>query len=151
MGFFDSMKVDLFSEMKGTVTINERPVAGAVITRAAIPNNEKRYSDSTTTDSEGHFRFDRMQTSMFLKLLPTSIVVQQKIIIEYEDKQYLAWETNNFDGRNKGELNEHEVIGTGREFDIDLKCELTNNTADKAGAYTLVISGICNWDGQKIL
>jgi len=151
MGFFDAMKINLFSEMKGVVTINEKPVAGAIIKRTAIPNNDKEYTDSSTTDSEGRFHFNRMETSLFLKLLPTSIVVAQKVVINHGGQTYLAWEAGNTGGNDKGELNEYDVIGSGKEIDIDLKCELTNKETNKAGAYTLVISGICNWDGQKVL
>jgi len=40
-----------------------------------------------------------------------------------------------------------DVIYTDKEIAIDFKCELGNKVTDKAGAYTTVISGICNWNG----
>ena len=43
------------------------------------------------------------------------------------------------------------AIGTNREIDIDLRCELTADSTSKAGAYARVITGICNWNGQRIL
>ena len=151
MGFFDAMKVNLFSEMKGVVTLNGEPVSGAKIVRNAVPNNDKKYVDSTVTDSLGKFRLGEMETQMFLKLFPTQIVVYQKVIIEYEGQPYLAWEAGYTGGKNKGELNEYDAIGTDKEIDINLRYELTDTESDKAGSYTLVISGICNWDGQKLL
>lgn len=151
MGFFDAMTVTLFSEMKGVITQGGEPVSGAVVTRTAIPNNDKTYTDSATTDSAGVFSFRKLEANMFLKLLPTSIVVSQKVVISYQGNQYLAWQAGNTNGVDKGELNEHDFIGTDKEVDINLQCELNSNETDKAGAYTLVISGICNWEGQKIL
>lgn len=151
MSIFDSMKVNLFSEMKGVITFNGKPVAGALVSRTAVPNNDKEYTDSTTSDSEGRFYFNKMEAHLFLKLLPTQIIVYQKVIVEHENKQHVAWETSSANGKNKGELNEMDIIGTDEEVDIDLSCELTEQEKDKAGSYTTVISGICNWNGQKIL
>lgn len=150
MSIFDSMKVNLFSEMKGIVTLEGKPVVGALISRTAIPNDEKEYTDSTKTDSEGRFYFDKMETRRFLKLLPGQSTVLQKVIIQHADKQYLAWETFIVSERYKGELNEWDTIGTDKEIDIDLKCELTAKNIDKSAA-NHVISGICSWNGQKTL
>lgn len=151
MAFFDSMKVNLFSEMQGVVTLNGKPVPGATLSRTAIPNNDKKYTDSTVTDAEGRFHFDRMETHMFLKMLPGQSTVAQEVIIEHEGQQYTAWKTAAAGDNDKGELNELDAIGTDREITIDLSCELTASSTDKAGAYTTVISGICSWAGQKIL
>jgi hypothetical protein len=150
MGFFNAMKVNLFSEMKGVVTLEGKPVAGAVITRTAVPDNGKDYTDSTTTDSAGRFRFERMEMYNILNILPGSSTIFQKVFIKYDGQQYLAWETVTR-GHNKGELNEYDVIGTDKEIDIDLKCELTAEKTKKEGSYISVISGICNWEGQKVL
>lgn len=151
MSLFDAMNVNLFSEMKGIVTLEGKPVAGALITRTAIPNNGKEYTDHTKTDDEGRFHFNKMETRMFLKLLPSEPSVNQTVVIEYSDNSYIAWETGAAGDTNKGELNEMDVIGTDKEIDIDLTCELTAESTYKAGAYTTVISGICSWYGQKIL
>jgi len=145
------MKVNLFSEMKGVVTLDGKPVSGALLKRTAIPNNDKEYTDNTTTDENGRFHFNKMETKMFSKFLPGESRVHQKVVIDYNGKQYIAWETAAASDVDKGELNESADIGTSREIEINLKCELTADKTDKAGAYTTVISGICSWDGQKIL
>ena len=150
MSIFDSMKVNLFSEMNGVVTLEGEPVAGALITRSANPDNDREYTDSAKTDNEGQFHFDRMETRMFAKLLPSQKSVSQKVIIEHEGRQYLAWEAITSD-TDKGELNEMDVIGTDKELGINVKCELTAAETKKAGAYITVITGICSWDGQKLL
>ena len=151
MAFFDSMKVNLFSEMRGVVTLDGQPVSGVTLTRTAIPNNDKEYTDSTVTDAEGRFHFNKMETSMLLKILPGDSTVAQEVIIEHDGKRYIAWKTAATGDNDKGELNELDAIGTERELTIDLTCELTANSTDKAGAYTTVISGICSWAGQKLL
>lgn len=152
MGFFDSMKVYLFSDMKGVVLYEGKPVEGAKIIRTAMTNNDKEHKDSTTSDSTGHFQFDQMDTKLFLKLLPTTIRVNQKIIIEFKGQQYLAWKAFT-GGENKGELNNTDVIGTSKEININLNCELTASESIKASESisTSGIKGICSWEGQKIL
>ena len=150
MGVFDSMIVNLFSEMQGVVTLQGKPVSGAVITRTSMPAN-KQYIDSTTTDEAGRFSFDRATTKSFLKLLPGDDSIYQKVVILHEGVEFVAWETGGANASHKGELNEQDVIGTEKEIDINLICELTDPVTYKAGAYTTTISGICTWEGNKIL
>lgn len=133
-----------------SITAEGKPVAGALITRTAIPNNDKVYTDSTKTDTHGNFRFERMTANSFLKILPGQSTVYQKIIIHYNDIEYLAWKTVLISERDKGELNTEEVIGTDKEIEINLKCELTTDKIRKSAANN-VITGICSWDGQKVL
>ena len=98
------MKVNLFSAVKGVVTLNGKPVVGALIKRTAIPNSDKEYFNSIKTDSEGRFSFPVMETHLWLKLLPGQSTVFQKMLIEYNGEQYLGWEGTT-DDTNKGELN----------------------------------------------
>ena len=151
MAFFDSMKVNLFSEMKGVVTLEGKPVSGASITRTAIPSNDKEYTDSAQTDDAGHFSFGAMETHMFLKLLPSDSSIHQKIVINYAGQQYLAWKILAASDRPNGELNERDVIGTDQEIFIDLVCELTASETAKAGAYTSAVFGLCTWPNAKVL
>lgn len=150
MAFFDSMNANLFSEMKGVVTLNGEPVSGAVISRKATPDNGKEYKDSTQTDAQGRFRFGVMETLMPGRILPGEKTVFQEVFIDHDGKRYLAWKaaTNDVD---KGELNKRNAIGTDKEIDIDLTCELNAPETKKKGAYTTVITGICSWEGQQLL
>jgi len=150
MGLFDAMTVNLFSEMQGVVTLHGKPIVGATVTRTAMPAG-KEYIDSTTTDSSGRFSFERATTKSFFKLLPGDDSVFQKVLISYDGAEYVAWETGGASATNKGELNELDVIGTEKEIDINLVCELNAPVSYKAGAYTTTISGICTWEGNKIL
>ncbi len=151
MAFFDSMKVNLFSEMKGIVTLEGKPVSGASLTRTAIPSNDKEYTDTAQTDRAGRFSFGPMETHMFLKLLPSNSTIYQKMTIDYAGKQYLAWKILAASDRPNGELNEHDVIGTEQEVLIDLVCELTAPETAKAGAYTSAVFGLCTWANAEIL
>lgn len=151
MSLFDSITVNLFSEMKGVVTQNGTPIAGATVRRKAITGSKKEFTDSAVTDKEGRFHFARMTTKMVSKLLPSQPGVYQEVTIEYQDSSYLAWKTYTASDYDKGELNKKGDIGTDREIAIDLTCELTAPDTDKAGAYTSVISGICSWENQKLL
>ncbi|MFC1751081.1 DUF6795 domain-containing protein, partial [Pseudomonadota bacterium] len=150
MAFFDSMNANLFSEMKGVVTLNGKPVSEAVIVRTATPDSGKEYTDSTQTDAQGRFHFARMEAFMPSRLLPSEKTVSQEVVIEHGGKKYLAWKaaTNDVD---KGELNKRSAIGTDKEIDINLSCELSAPETKKRGAYTTVITGICSWEGQQLL
>ena len=151
MAFFDSMKVNLFSEMQGIVTLEGKPVSGATVTRTAIPSNDKEYTDTTQTDNAGRFNFGVMETHLFLKLLPSNSTIHQKIIIDYAGQQYLAWKILAASDRPNGELNERDVIGTEQEVFIDLVCELTAPETAKAGAYTSAVFGLCTWPNAEFL
>ena len=150
MAFFDSMKVNLFSDMKGVVTLNGEPVAGAVVKRLADPGN-KKYRDEKITDAQGRFSFPRMEMHTVWKLLPAAVVISQKVTIEYEEQEYLAWAMEAYNGRYQGELNNIRILGTGDEVDIDLVCELTGEESRKKGAGVRVIEGMCVWQDATII
>jgi len=149
MAFFDSMKVNLFSDMKGVVTLNGEPVAGAVVKRLAKP--EKSYWDETITDAQGNFSFDVMKMHTLWKLLPGQVTILQKVTIEYQGQEYLAWKMGGANGRYKGELNEIDVLGSGGEIDIDLICELTAKETAKSAAGIQIVRGICTWKDAEII
>lgn len=151
MGFFDSMKVSLFSEMKGVVLccskVNLLRVQKSHVVQFRIMIKSTKI---VISDSTGHFQFGRMETHLFLKLLPVSISVHQKVFIEYNGQKYMAWITSN-SGKYKNELNELNDIGTNKEISIDIKCELTAKEHYRAGASATTIKGICSWLSEKIL
>lgn len=144
-GIFDSMKINLFSDMQGIVTMNGDPVSGAVVKRSATPASNKKFTDSFVTKVDGRFQFDRMVTNSFLKILPGDPSVYQKVTIEYNGRSYLAWEILAASDRYKGELNDRDVIGTEKQVDINLLCELTAKSTQKEAAGSSVVSGICTW------
>ncbi|MFC1750926.1 DUF6795 domain-containing protein [Pseudomonadota bacterium] len=151
MAFFESMKINLFSDMKGIVTLNGEPVDGAVIKRLAKPSNKKEFRDQTVTDAEGRFELPVMETSSFLKLLPMDSSVYQMVTIEYLGNIYEAWKLSAASDKYKGELNSDEMIGTSDEIDIDLVCELTSEVTAKKARGLRAVGGICTWSDAVIL
>ncbi len=57
MGFFNLFIIHVFSDVSGIVTFQGEPVEGAKIIRTADHQNDKVYTDTTTTDKDGKFSF----------------------------------------------------------------------------------------------
>ena len=132
MGLFDFMKVCLFSEVNGVVTLEGKPVAGAEIVRSA-EINDKPYTDKTVTDENGRFHFDAMYTHSVNKILPMEPVIPQKILIKPQGHEYLAWEMTKHDYGINDEI----------KMPIRLACELLNKESGKEYGPT-VVWGICS-------
>ena len=127
------------------------PVSGAVVKRQAIPSNNKKYTDQVVTGKDGKFEFGRMEASFYLKLLPGDSSIYQKIIIEYESKEYVGWEILAAPDRYKGELNDENIIGTDKEVEFNLNCDLGSKSTQKEGSGLNVVTGICTWPGAKVI
>jgi len=131
--------------------LNGDPVEGVLLKRVAVPGSGKEYRDEVITGAKGQFVFSRMETSSVMKLLPGNSSVFQQMTIEYQGKEYLAWRIGAASDRYKGELNDDDVLGSGKEIDIDLVCELTATETMKSAADLTVVSGICTWVGAEII
>jgi hypothetical protein len=139
MGLFDFLKVCLFSEVNGVVTLEGKPVAGAELVRTAMIN-DKEYTDKTVTDEGGKFHFDAMYTHSINKIVfIIEPVIPQTMTIFHNDKEYLGWRTSKRDYHMNAELD--------GEREIDLKCELTNERSVKYQTLGSNISGICDLEG----
>lgn len=122
-GMFDFMKVYLFSAMKGVVTLEGKPIAGAEIVRTA-QYNDKTFADTTATDANGQFVIGPMQTSSINKIVMfAEAVIDQKILIHYQDRTYTAWRTV------KRDYDKDTELGDGTS--IELSCELTRKETKK--------------------
>lgn len=136
MSIFDFLKLCLFSELNGTVTLNGSPVAEAKITQTAIWQ-QTTYIHVTHTDAQGRFHFDSFNKHSIGAILPHEPIVWQKMTITHNDKEYLAWETT------KRDYNE------GDEFEgkpIRIACELSDSVKDTyIRNDRQLITGICNW------
>lgn len=131
MGLFDFMKVCLFSEVRGVVTHNGKPVAGAKLVRSA-ELNDKTFTDTGVTDQQGRFHLKATFTKSVNAILPVEPFIYQKIFIHHQGKQYRAWEV---DKRN------YDVNGEIKK-PINLSCELTD-TDEKKWFGPRAIQGIC--------
>jgi len=134
MGLFDFMKVCLFSEVNGVVTLEGKPVAGAEIVRTA-EINDKPYTDKTVTDENGRFHFDAMYTHSVNKILPMEPYMPQKILIKYKEEEYTAWRTSKRDYYENAEMEDDKNIA--------LKCELTDEPTINDQKLRSNIIGIC--------
>lgn len=82
----------IFSQVKGTVLENGKPVAGALVERQFEWNSET-VSDSATTGMDGAFSLPAvLRKSSFLdRFLPSEAMVKQTILIKSDGKSYKAW------------------------------------------------------------
>lgn len=123
----------LFSEVKGAVFLNGKPVKGAEVEQEYNWHWKKEKKSSVTkTDEQGNFHFPTVTgKSMTAGLLPHEPVIVQYLRIRYEGKEYQGWFHTKHNYDDLGELK-------GRP--IRLKCELT----DEPGPHPEIESfGIC--------
>lgn len=109
----------MFSEVKGTVLLDGKPVAGAKIEQQYIWLwDQKTRTFSTTTDAQGHFSFpDRVEKSFFATVIPTGQKINQTIKIVHDNNEYDGWL------HDKDNYTRQSESG-GSSF--NLVCEITN-------------------------
>lgn len=155
MSLFDFMKVCVFTDVSGVVTLEGKPVAGARIVRTAtLVFNGKKFKDETTTDAEGRFQLGAIYARTINKVLPSEDFVDQKVVIYYQDKEYPAWELRKWNYDYNGELNRisSEVIHNLKIIPFALACELTDRVriTKPASNRLSLIGGLCVYQGELI-
>lgn len=128
---FNSLKICLFSKVKGTVLIDGKPVPNATVIREAKLEGDVR-TDETKTDKNGQYEFDAMYKMSLRAVLPMATDVWQKIIIRHREKEYLGWDMA------KGGIEENGEIGRP----LRLICDLKNESIEQE-MNNRVILGIC--------
>jgi len=152
MGLFDFFTIHVFSDVSGVVTFKGEPVEGVKIIRTADHEEDKVYTDATTTDKDGKFSFKGIST-FSLRPIMMGTIIRQKIVIKYQGMEYLAWETVKGNNYKYGELNDENVENPVK---LHLFCELTN-PQDELTFINFkyvnkgVIYGLCRWDGWEKL
>ena len=134
MGLFDFVKVCLFSQVNGLVTLNGKAVSGAEVVRTAEFRN-KRYVDNAVTDNEGRYRFPESSGHSFSKIMYLEPRISQSILIRYKGTEYVAWESVKGNSAADGEISEP----------LSLACELTTKSTIKRGRNGNPVNGICSW------
>ena len=152
MGLFDFFTIHVFSDVSGVVTFKGEPVEGVKIIRTADHQNDKVYTDTTTTDNDGKFSFKGIST-FSLRPIMLETVVRQKMVIKYQGMEYLAWETLKRNNYKYGELNNEN---TESPVMLHLFCELTNPQDTKTYVELKygpngVVYGLCRWEGWENL
>jgi len=145
MGILDFMRIYIFSEVDGTVLMDGKPVSGAEVTQTADYKN-KIHTYTTITDDQGRFHFDDMY-EYSMRLSETAIL--QKITIEFDGKEYLAWKLMKKNEHQYGELNDASIPDSDIQK-INLTCELTGNQDNKQTVGSEMrrrtITGLCRWN-----
>ena len=110
----------MFSEVQGVVVKDGKPVGGVKVTREfKWAHNDDTQKDSVTTDASGKFRFPSVSRfSIMTSLLPHEPVIKQKIVLDYEGKEYLVWRFFKRDYDENGELG-----GKSIKLECDVKRE----------------------------
>ena len=128
---FDSLKICLFSKVKGTVLLDGKPVSNAAIVREADLRGTL-YTDETKTDENGRYEFDAIYKMSLRAILPVETTIIQKMIIRHEGKEYIAWDIP------KGGIEEDGEIKRPLHF----TCDLSNENI-KQEVNNTVFWGIC--------
>jgi hypothetical protein len=117
----------VFSEVKGVVLDNGKPVPGVVVERFVMESNQEGL-DSTVTDARGKFSFKSIEKTSFSisRLFPHEVVITQKLFINSGNYKYKAWICVKRNYENNGELN-------GKP--IDIICDLKNDYIDNNGKF----------------
>lgn len=134
-GMFDFMKIYLFSEIGGVVTMDGKPVADAKVER--ITKADKDYLDKTVTDASGRFHFKAI-TEHSIKKLFGEPAISQELYFLYKGKKYLGWEHLKNDYDKNGETDDYRPL-------IDLKCELDKKPVENDQPISGPITGVCVW------
>ncbi|MFC1750469.1 DUF6795 domain-containing protein [Pseudomonadota bacterium] len=111
MSLFDFLKVCVFTDVEGVVTFEGHPVSGAKVVRTAeVIFNGKKFSDETTTDIEGRFKFGAIYTHSINTFLPSEKMIHQDIFIHHENKKFHGWKSTKHNYNYNGELNRMDKI-----------------------------------------
>lgn len=136
MTIFDAGKVCLFSKISGTIVLNGRPVANALVVRKVNLNKDK--VDQAATDEKGYFEMPAVFQRTVTKFLPQEFVVKQDITVRYQDKDYDIW---------SGVKRTPEENAESRGEDLVVFCELTKEKYFKQVNGSPVI-GRCTWNAE---
>ncbi|AFV00430.1 hypothetical protein M5M_16495 [Simiduia agarivorans SA1 = DSM 21679] len=108
-------KANLFSSVKGVLTLSGSPLAGATINRSVRWRDEE-HTDSTTTDKDGRFEFPAIMSSGSIPRLPAEFNAFQSMTVDHDGSQVLIWETVKAESEENAELEGQPMV---------LTCELS--------------------------
>ena len=139
---FDSLKIQVYPEVNGVVTMNGEPVEGALV-KLVYNYNDKENTIETTSDKNGRFHFTEINIHTLRLLLPLETSIDQKITINYNHATYLAWQTTKY------ALKDDPAISKKLS---SLNCELTNEEKrqliDPASPIKHGVYSVARWDNQ---
>lgn len=123
----------LFSEVNGIVLLDGKPVQGVEVDQEYSWHwGDKKDRKVTTTDAQGRFHFPLITGKSFTAgLLPHEPVIDQRMRLYYQGKEYQGWFHSKHNYDDLGELN-------GRP--LNLVCDLNDEPAPHP---EIGSSGIC--------
>ncbi len=131
-------EIVLSSPFEGVITLNNKPVSGAKVIRTLTWFETENTTDSTVTDTSGHFKLEAVKKNLKLSKLG-EFVISQDMMVQYDGKEYSIWAKAKWDKGMYGELDGHPV---------GFRCELTNE-------FKLIEGGdgqlgtLCTWSELK--
>lgn len=153
MTLFGLFNINVLTAMDGAITLNGKAVSGVeVILNTRIVFNNRKITSSTKTDHLGRFHFDAIFSNSINSILPSAKMIDQKITLQYQGKQYIAWQMVKNNYKYNGELNDpSDPIDESDVIPLILTCDLNNeNITRKAGTHEHVtLTGICRWEGES--
>ncbi|MGY4533728.1 hypothetical protein ACVW0Y_002861 [Pseudomonas sp. TE3786] len=122
----------LFSEVNGIVLLDGKPVQGVEVDQEYHWHwKDEKARRVTTTDAQGRFHFPLITGKSLTAALPHEPVVEQRMRLYYQGKEYQGWYQSKHNYDDLGELN-------GRP--LNLVCDLNDEPAPHP---EIGSSGIC--------
>lgn len=134
MSILDAGKVCLFSKISGTITLDGKPAANALVVRTVNLNKDR--VDQTTTDGNGYFEMPAVFQRTVTKFLPQEFVATQEVQVILDDNKYLIWDAVK---RNPAENSESR--GKSLIVTCELNSEESHFVVDRSPMHTR-----CKWD-----
>jgi len=113
---FDFLKIQVFPEVNGTVTMNGQAVKGASV-KLVYDYNDKENTIETVTGENGEFHFNEKYIHTVRLILPFETSIHQQITIYYNHNTYIAWRTTKYAHKEDPAISKKLS---------SLNCELTN-------------------------
>ena len=117
-----SKKISLFSEVSGVITLDQKPLADARVTRT-VEWKDKTYKDEAVTGTDGSFAMPPMEGPG--RQLMAEFVAFQTITVQYQGKTWPIWGLTKGDERLNHELIDKNNMNTDG-MPIKFSCELSD-------------------------
>jgi hypothetical protein len=119
-------KMCLFSEVKGQVLSQGKPISGALIERSfEWAWKGEKGQDTTTTAGDGSFSLPAIfRSSLLGSVLPHAAFIDQSILIRHQGRTFEAWLSNKINYQENGELD-------GRPISLVCRLEAKPDNKDK--------------------
>ncbi|MGY5582780.1 carboxypeptidase-like regulatory domain-containing protein [Vibrio cincinnatiensis] len=88
-GWLKKTELELSPEVKGTITLHEKPVVGAIVHRL-LSYGDREFNDKVTTDANGQFNLPAKKAR--IRVSPMfDTWVSQKLIVEHAGQKIEIW------------------------------------------------------------